>query len=117
MKKNWMSRFVPLKLKNLAMRYGFDRYSEAAKTMTLTNLGRISIPSSMTQYVEAMETTMYPTSKTPINCAVCSVNETLTITFARNILESDVKMHFFRLLSGQSGLELRIVSNDWGMET
>ncbi|MEK3732062.1 alcohol acetyltransferase [Paenibacillus sp. FSL M8-0334] len=115
--KNWLSRFVPLKLKNLAMRYGFDRYSEAVKTMTLTNLGRISIPSSMTQYVEAMETTMYPTSKTPINCAVCSVNETLTITFARNILESDVIMHFFRLLSGLSGLELKIVSNDWGMET
>ncbi|MBD2872778.1 alcohol acetyltransferase [Paenibacillus arenilitoris] len=113
--KNLLSRFTPLKLKDLAIRYGFDHYGEEAKTLTLTNLGRIDIPSSMAAHVEAMETTMYPTAKSPINCAVCSMNEVLTITFARNIVESDVIMHFFRQLASLSGLDLRIVSNDWGM--
>lgn len=113
--KNLLSRFTPLKLKDLAIRYGFDHYGEEAKTLTLTNLGRIDIPASMGAHIEAMETTMYPTAKSPMNCAVCSINDQLTITFARNIVENDVIQHFFRQLSGLSGLDVRIISNDWGM--
>ncbi len=69
----------------------------------------------MAAHIEVMETTMYPTAKSPMNCAVCSINDQLTVTFARNIVESDIIMHFFRELSGFTGLEVRIVSNDWGM--
>lgn len=114
--KNLLSRFTPLKLKDLAIRYGFDHYGEEAKTLTLTNLGRVDIPASMAAHIESMETTMYPTAKSPMNCAVSSINDQLTITFARNIVESDVIRHFFRQLASQSGLDIRIVSNDWGMD-
>ena len=48
--KNLLSRFTPLKLKDLAIRYGFDHYGEEAKTLTLTNLGRVDIPASMVAY-------------------------------------------------------------------
>lgn len=113
--KNLLSRFTPLKLKDLAIRYGFDHYGEEAKTLTLTNLGRIDLPASMAAHIEAMETTMYPTSKSPMNCAVCSINDQLTITFARNIVENDVIKHFFRQLASLSGLDVKIISNDWGM--
>jgi hypothetical protein len=113
--KNLLSRFTPLKLKDMAIRYGFDHYGEEAKTLTLTNLGRVDIPASMAAHIESMETTMYPTAKSPMNCAVSSINDQLTITFARNIVESDVIRHFFRQLAILSGLDIRIVSNDWGM--
>lgn len=113
--KNLLSRFTPLKLKDLAIRYGFDHYGEEAKTLTLTNLGRVDIPASMAAHIESMETTMYPTAKSPMNCAVSSINDQLTITFARNIVESDVIRHFFRQLASLSGLDIRIISNDWGM--
>lgn len=111
----FLSRIAPLKLKDLAIRYGFDHYGEEAKPLTLTNLGRVEVPEGMAAHIEAMETTMYPTAKSPMNCAVCSINDQLTVTFARNIVESDIIMHFFRELSGLTGLEVRIVSNDWGM--
>ncbi|GIP14783.1 hypothetical protein J40TS1_04250 [Paenibacillus montaniterrae] len=113
--KNLFSRFTPLKLKDLAIRFGFDHYGEDAKTLTLTNLGRVDIPASMASHIKAMETTMYPTAKSPINCAVSSINDQLTITFARNIVESDVIMRFFRQLANLSELDIMIVSNDWGM--
>lgn len=113
--KNLFSRFTPLKLKDLAIRFGFDHYGEDAKTLTLTNLGRVDIPASMASHIKAMETTMYPTAKSPINCAVSSINDQLTITFARNIVESDVIMRFFRQLASLSELDIMIVSNDWGM--
>lgn len=114
--KTFFSRITPLKLKDLAIRYGFDQYGEEAKTLTLTNLGRVDVPAGMGAHIEAMETTMYPTTKSPINCAVCSLNDRLTVTFARNIVESDVIMHFFRQLAVLSGLYVNIASNDWGME-
>lgn len=113
--KNLFSRFAPLKLKDLAIRFGFDHYGEDAKTLTLTNLGRVDIPASMASHIKVMETTMYPTAKSPINCAVSSINDQLTITFARNIVESDVIMRFFRQLASLSELDITIVSNDWGM--
>lgn len=113
--KNLFSRFTPLKLKDLAIRYGFDHFGEEAKTLTLTNLGRVDIPASMASHIEAMETTMYPTAKSPMNCAVSSINDQLTITFARNIVESDVIMRFFRQLASLTELDITIVSNDWGI--
>lgn len=113
--KNLFSRFVPINLKGYAIRYGFDRYGEDTKTVTLSNIGRVSIPKSMAPYINGIEATDYPTVKSPINCAVCSINDQLTITFARNIMESEIICEFFRLLVLQSGIEVKIISNDWGV--
>lgn len=113
--KNILSRFVPLKLKEYAIRYGFEHFGEDTKTITLSNIGRVIFPKSAAPYVDGIEATAYPTVKSPINCAVGSVNDRLTITFARNILESEIIQEFFRLLVFQSGLEVRVISNDWGV--
>ena len=113
--KNVLSRFVPLRLKEYAIRYGFEHYGENTKTIMLSNTGRVILPKSVVPYIEGIEVTAYPTVKSPINCAVGSVNDRLTITFARNIMESEIIREFFRLLVFQSGLEVRIISNDWGV--
>lgn len=113
--KNLASRFVPVALKELAIRYGFYHLGENLKTITLTNIGNIKLPQSMTHHIEAMEATIYPTNKSSINCAVCSVNDRLVITFARNIMESEIIREFFHLLASKSGLEVQIMSNNWGM--
>jgi NRPS condensation-like uncharacterized protein len=115
--KNMLSRFVPVRLKEYAIRYGFEHYGEDTKTITLSNIGRVGIPKSMAPCVDGIEATVYPTAKSPVNCAVCSVNDRLTITFARNIMESEIIREFFRLLVLQSGLEVRIISNDWGVSS
>ncbi len=113
--KNLASRLVPIGLKELAIRYGFDHLGENLKTITLTNIGNIKLPKSMAHHINAMETTIYPTNKSPINCAVCSINDQLVITFARNIIESEIIQEFFHLLTSHSGLEVKIVSNNWGV--
>ena len=115
--KNMLSRFVPIRLKEYAIRYGFEHYGEDTKTITLSNIGRVSIPKSIAPYIDGIEATTYPTVKSPINCAVCSINDQLTITFARNIMESEIIREFFRLLVSQSGLEVKIISNDWGVSS
>jgi NRPS condensation-like uncharacterized protein len=113
--RNILSRVVPIKLKECAIRYGFEHFGEDTKTITLSNIGRVQIPKSVAPYVDGIEITAYPTVKSPINCAVGSINNQLTITFARNIIENEIIRKFFRLLVLQTGLEVKIVSNDWGI--
>ena len=116
LEKMLSARFVPISIKHMAMRYGFKHAGEDVKTMTLTNMGRIQLPSSMSKYVQRMEVVMYPTEKSPINCGICSVNNQLTITFSRSIVEIDIIRNFFLYLSQTVGLKVKVYSNDWGIE-
>jgi hypothetical protein len=64
--------------------------------------------------VNHIEVTLYPTPKSPINCAVCSMGDNLAITFSRTIAETDIIRHFFRLLAETSAVRIEVYSNDWG---
>lgn len=114
LEKILVARFVPVFLKNIAIRYGFENFGENSKTITLSNLGNIKLPDSMSKYVNQTEVIIYPTQKSPINCGVCSVNDNLTVTFSRTILEADVIRGFFSFLAQNSGLEVKVYSNEWG---
>src|SRR5699024_1103520 len=76
--KNLSARLTPLRLKHLAMRYGFYHFGENSKTTTISNLGNIKLPESMKPHVERMEVILYPTEKSPINCGICTLNDKLT---------------------------------------
>ncbi|WP_026702685.1 alcohol acetyltransferase [Salibacterium aidingense] len=109
------ARFIPVWIKHIAMRYGFKHLGEQLKTMTLSNLGHIQLPTAMNEQVDRMELVMYPTDNSPINCGICSVNDQLTITFSRSIIETDIIKSFFRYLTQTIGLEVKVYSNNWGI--
>lgn len=110
------TRIVPVVLKYPAMRFGFNQLGERAKTLTLSNLGNVKLPDSMAAHVERMEVVLYPTRNSPINCGLGTLNDQLTIIFARSIVDNDVITAFFRELRRLTGLEIAIHSNDWGEE-
>lgn len=114
LEKMLIARFVPVFIKNIFMRYGFENFGENAKTITLSNLGNTKLPGSMCKYVRQMEAIIYPTRKSPINCGVCTVNDSLTVTFSRTIIDTGVIRSFFSFLALQSGLEIKVYSNKWG---
>ncbi len=114
LEKILVTRFIPVFLKNIAIRYGFENFGESAKTITLSNLGNIRLPNSMSKYVNQTEAIIYPTNKSPINCGVCSVNDNLTVTFSRTILEANVIRSFFSFLAQNSDLEIKVYTNSWG---
>ncbi len=60
LEKRLSARFVPIPIKHMAMRYGFQ-HAGKVKTMTLTNMGRIQLPPPMSIHVERVEAVMYPT--------------------------------------------------------
>ena len=109
-------RATPVLMKYPIMRIGFNHIGERGKTMTLSNLGNIRLPESMKTHVERMEIILYPTRKSPINCGVGTLNDQLTVTFARSIGESTIIRSFFRRLRELTGLEVMVYSNRWGEE-
>jgi len=112
--KKLAAKLVPIFLKHHAMRYGFHHFGEMSKTMTLSNLGNIQIPESMRPFTKRMEIVFYPTKNSPINCGICSLNDRLTITFARSIMETEIIKSFFNQLTRLTGLDIEVYSNDWG---
>lgn len=110
--KNIFSKYTPLFVKNFFLHFSFDFMSERKKTITLSNIGNITIPSGMEEYISHFEAIIYPTPKSPINCGVIAVNNRLTINFARTIKESDILSYFFRTL-GEQGLDITVYSNNW----
>ncbi|MFS0782726.1 alcohol acetyltransferase [Bacillus sp. 1P06AnD] len=114
-KELWI-RFIPLFIKHTFLRYSFEHFGDSRKTLTLSNLGKINLPRDMGKHIERMEAVVYPTAKSPINCGICSINDKLTITFTRRIMETDAIKHFFRSLADQTGLRIEIYSNEWGIK-
>lgn len=111
-----VARFVPMFIKNIAMKYGYEIFNERGKTITLSNLGNIKLPESMQKCVDRMDSIIYPTKKSLVNCCMCSVNDKLTVTFSRTIIEADVIRNFFSFLGKQPGLRVEIYTNNWGIK-
>jgi NRPS condensation-like uncharacterized protein len=107
-------RLTPLVLKSIALKTAFRLYGERLVTSTMSNLGIIALPPSMTEHVERFEFVLGAPAKNMINCAVCSFAENLTITFTRVMEETDIERFFFRFLAGQ-GISVVIESN-YGVE-
>jgi hypothetical protein len=116
LEKNRATRAVPLRVKDVFVNIGFNAFGENAKSVSLSNLGKVSLPSGLAAEVARVETVLYPTPKSPINCGVSSVNDALTISFTRSIREAQAIRRFFGLLARESGLEITVDSNDWGIE-
>ncbi len=111
--QNKFARFVPLLIKNIFMFFGFDLLGETKKTITISNMGNIKIPTGMEKYIKHFEAVIYPTAKSLINCGVISVNDRITINFSKTIKDTDIIRYFFEFLSRNANLEVGVYSNNW----
>jgi hypothetical protein len=64
----------------------------------------------MENYVERMDFILGVQATAPYDCAVLSYKDTLYINFIRNIKESELEYHFYRVLRGL-GLPVKAQSN------
>lgn len=109
-----IARFIPLFIKDFIVKSLFFLYNDKLRTCTVTNLGRLELPSPLLGLVDRMELIFYPTLNNPINCGICSVGDQLTITFARTIQENDLIRSFFLHLSQNLEMKVCLYSNEWG---
>lgn len=103
-------KLMPLFIKNIVMKLVFNAVGERKSCLSLSNLGAVRLPDEMMAYVERMDFILGVQAKAPYNCGVLSFGDSLYINFIRNIQESELEYHFYRVLR-DLGLDVTVQSN------
>lgn len=109
-----LTNLIPLNLKHPIIKAGFFLFGESKKTITLSNMGAAQFPKDIEKFIEHTEAILYPTALSPINCALSSVHDVLSITFSLAIVETDIVRCFFTLLQEQTGFDISVYSTPRG---
>lgn len=96
--ESWFFRWIPLSIKRLILRIGNRFFGEVNSSVTVTNLGNVTLPQEMTAYVQRIDVTLTPRIRSPYNCAVIAYNGNLSINISRFCLEPELETVFFRNL-------------------
>ena len=103
-------RLIPLPLKNLIMKLVFYAVGERKSFMSLSNMGVVQLPEAMASYVTRMDMILGEQSTAPHNCGAITYKGKLYMNFVRNIQESTLEYHYFRILRNL-GIQVTAESN------
>mgnify|MGYP003550202244 FL=1 len=111
LEKMFILRIVPLFIKQIAFKIGYNRMSTKANSFCLSNLGEVDLPNDMRKYVTKVTFANGTSNEAPINLGVTNYNGNVYMTLSCSILERDFQREFFRVLSSL-GLDITIENND-----
>ena len=94
--RNFLTRIVPLVVKDVGLKIAYD-YTAAEATASLSNVGRITMPDKLVQYIRLFDVFV---STDKLQICMCSFHDTLTVSFTSNFLSTDIQRRFFRTLTG-----------------
>lgn len=103
-------KYVPLAVKNTAVKVSFTFGAEFSTSTLLSNLGPVTLPDDMKEYVERYFFFNSPGLVNGARCSVVSVGDKLTFTFANVYKESDIEREFMKKLAS-FGLSLIAETN------
>lgn len=89
-------RMIPRVLKYAALRIGYSIMGEINSSVTVTNLGKLSLPNAMAAHVESCEVIMTPRTNSPYGCSVISYGDELTVNVVTFRRESELDPVFAR---------------------
>ncbi len=92
-------RFVPLIIKNTAVRVSFFFGAEYSTSALLSNLGPVAIPEDMKEYVYSYSFFTGPGLVNGCRCGAASVGDRLALTFSDCYKESDIERDFIKRLT------------------
>lgn len=108
--KSPVLKAMPLFIKNIAMKAVFDMVGERKSCLCMSNLGLVTLPDEMREYVKRMDFIIGVPSASAYNCALLSYDGTMYINLVRNIVEPELEMHFYKVLR-QLGVHVKVESN------
>lgn len=110
--KNMAMRLTPLFIKKPAMTIAGIMFGGRLNTLTMSNIGVVTLPKSMAEHVQDFEFNL----SNDINCAygigVITFGDVMTISMLRETRDTNLSMQVFRNLTAL-GLEVEIESNYW----
>jgi NRPS condensation-like uncharacterized protein len=109
--KNFAMRISPLFVKNIALKLAFQAWGESRYTSSLSNLGDVVLPESISKHVKELGFVLGCSPQVLINLAAITYNGRLTLSFSSRSSESEVQAIFFKSLINE-GIEVEVESNE-----
>lgn len=94
--RSWFFQIIPLSVKCALMRLIYRYFGESNSSVTVTNLGNVTLPVEMQSYIETIAVTLTPRVRSPYNCAMISCNGQLSIHISRFPKDSGLEDIFLR---------------------
>lgn len=107
---NPLLQVIPLVLKNPVMALGYRLAGVRPYSGTYTNPGAFQVPPEMAAHIDHMEVILGQATVPRVHCASISYGNTMEITFAGTLKETDTEREFFRFLV-RDGLHVKVTSN------
>lgn len=101
---------IPVFLKNPIMALSYWLAGVRPYSGTYTNPGAFKVPHEMTSLIEHMEVILGQATVPRVHCASISYGNTMEITFAGTLKESETERDFFRFLV-RTGIPVKVTSN------
>ena len=98
LQRSMIIRLIPLPLKKMCMRIVYALSGESKGCLNISNMGPITLPDVMTEYIERFEFVIGVQFSYPNNCSVVSWNGKTYISMIRGIQESELERLFFSRL-------------------
>ena len=108
--RNRLLQLVPIALKNPVMSLGYRLAGVLPYSGTFTNPGAFPVPEEMAPHIARMEVILGQATTPRPNCAAMSYGDTMAITFAGTLRETDTEREFFRFLV-REGIPVKVESN------
>ena len=110
LQKNRLLQLIPSPLKDLSMAVSYRLVGCRPYSTTYTNPGAFKVPEAMRPHIQRMEVILGQSYTPRVNCASISYGNTMEITFAGTVKETDVERDFFRHLV-REGIHVKVISN------
>lgn len=108
--KKWYLRAIPLFLKRPVLEM-FFRIKDRAYTMTLSNIGLLSVSPEYGSEIERFHLVIGVSRRQPLKCGVCAYGEELVVTFASVFADSRLQKRFFGKLR-EDGISVHFEGNE-----
>lgn len=108
--QNKLLQIVPVVLKDFFLGMTYSHVGTRPYSATFTNPGPFVVPPSMEPHIRHMEVILGQSYVPRVNCACISYGNTVELSFAGTVKESEVERDFFRHLV-REGIPVRVISN------
>ncbi len=108
--RNPLLQVIPSFIKNPVMTANYHFFGVRPYSCTYTNPGAFPVPKEMEPHIAGMEVILGQAPVPRCHCASISYGNTMEITFAGTLAETDTQRDFFRFLV-REGLPVRVESN------
>ena len=107
--KNKFLRMIPLFIKNMVMRIGYNR-SALAHTTTITNVGFVQVEPAYQPYIKMFRSFIAMSKGQSLKGTINSYQDTLVFTFTSIFSDTSVQREFFRKIASD-GVTVQIETN------